>query len=143
MKVVMVDDEKECCDIVEKITISELNKICSQCTFKTSINCGLCPLTSLNKQIFSNGQEAAESILFDPPDLLITDLSMPNVNGERLVNSINTNQTSTIVFSGIKPRVKLPSKIIYIPKPDLIQLRKAISILCNNIVLFNLSSKAS
>jgi YesN/AraC family two-component response regulator len=63
------------------------------------------PWSSLNLQIqhtACNGEEALQKVRMDPPDILITDIYMPKMNGLELIKKLHEEfpQVSIIVHSG-------------------------------------------
>jgi len=48
-------------------------------------------------ELAENGQEALEKYLINPPDLLLTDINMPVMNGLDLIEKVRENQTETWV----------------------------------------------
>ena len=48
-------------------------------------------------ELAENGQEALDKYLLNPPDLLLTDINMPIMNGLELIEKVRENQTETWV----------------------------------------------
>lgn len=46
----------------------------------------------MKPRAFNNAKEALESIVADPPDLMISDINMPNMTGLELLNRLNQRQ---------------------------------------------------
>ncbi|MEI7432321.1 MAG: response regulator [Betaproteobacteria bacterium] len=76
--------------------------------------------------VASNGAEALLKLGSELPDILITDLSMPDINGFHLVRLINAMpelfSMAIVVVSGldaeeIKRRGGIPEKVTVLPKP--------------------------
>lgn len=113
MKVIVVDDEVLIAEAVGDLVKNQAQQLCESCIPK---NCIACLLKQLNV-VRGSTSNIAEEVMFGEPDLLITDLHMPEISGERLINSC-VRTVPTIIFSGHEPRRALRTVSTYIPKPN-------------------------
>ena len=100
---------------------------------------------TLEKQGFevvtaSDGEQALRVIKTSPPDLMIVDLTMPNMNGWRFSLKVREDErfktTPIIILSGLiegeRPPEQHESGSIYIPKPfDIFKLMDKVKELLN------------
>jgi two-component system response regulator GlrR len=76
-------------------------------------------------QTAANGHVALAAIAADPPDLIISDIQMPHLDGLGLVQEVRRlGQTIPIVLISADPEaVRLPPNVPFLPKPvDLTRL---------------------
>lgn len=59
---------------------------------------GLLDKSGLNISVAKDGQEAKEKIATDPPDLVVLDVVMPNMNGYELCRWVKSNPTTKNVL---------------------------------------------
>lgn len=83
-------------------------------------------LPSLRLRVAGDGYEGLVRAGQQTPDVLVTDISMPGMDGLRMVRSLMSNPdfaaTRVVVFSclneeDIRERGGLPSGVVFVPKP--------------------------
>jgi CheY-like chemotaxis protein len=71
--------------------------------------------------VVSNGNEAFEIAQLEGPDLILSDIMMPECNGEMLANRLranpNTQDIPMTLMSSTRPRLPHLSNIPFLPKP--------------------------
>lgn len=76
-----------------------------------------------------DGRDALRAIATDPPDLVLTDVMMPYVDGMALTRRLRAqgNQTPVVLMSAVTPSIQLPG-VSFVAKPfDLDLLVQAIA----------------
>ncbi len=110
-------------DLIKNVLIAEDDKLAS-----TSLAQALADVTTIRTTTAADGVEAFEKAEQNPPDLLVTDIHMPNMDGLELVEKIrNTDwgkdipviimtndNTTTTLYSALKGGVS-----VYLSKTSL------------------------
>lgn len=74
-------------DLIRKVLIAEDDKLAG-----TSLVQALADTTTIKATLVNDGVEAFEKAQQNPPDLLVTDIHMPNMDGLELVEKIHNTE---------------------------------------------------
>ncbi len=76
----------------------------------------------LDVRVVHDGREALEALAVEPPDLLITDLMMPRMDGHALIRELRSNAKFrhipiVVMSAGALDKSLLAADILFVPKP--------------------------
>ena len=93
-KILVVDDDRSLCDLITDLLAGE----------GYAVSCA------------HDGLEALAAVERDPPDLIVTDVHMPRLDGAQLARRLRDSEIPAILLSGDPNWAHVPG-VAFVPKP--------------------------